>query len=270
MRFAHSLLLLCSVVAVVVKGDLATSKTIFTGVDNSDPSAQGADVFRDPRNHAKAAASIIGYSADQANFKPKEHGIQETPQAFDDFQAKASKFPGFLMQANSVRQLNLTGELNNFRDEVIKNYLPEAGKPDVAAAAFAEQIPGSSDGGSLGTRVLVLISIHGTEDNTISVAISSIRVNLSAKGDAIVIDEQYTELRQTIFGLNRGLLTSNADALAGKINTIDINTLLDRLSTNGNTAELLAWLFGSSKGCNMKFPMTSGPRRQRLFSLSHL
>ncbi|KAF9940482.1 hypothetical protein BGZ65_006861 [Modicella reniformis] len=226
-------------VAVVVKGDIVTSKAIFTGIDNSDPKAEGAEIFRNSRNHVKAIASVLKFSADENNFKPKEHGVKETSEAYRGFNTKVNTFPGLTLKERNDEPLRFTGDREQFKEEVTAYYKSLAGKSNVAAAAFVDQIPKSSDGGPLGTRELVLVSIYSDERNTVVLDISTINVRLSERDGAIEVDPQNTVLDQIILSVNQNVLVANAETLASKLPSIDVKTLLDELSTNDSSSNEL-------------------------------
>ncbi|KAK3822997.1 MAG: hypothetical protein J3Q66DRAFT_137110 [Benniella sp.] len=271
MNLVHSLLLLFS--AILVQGrSVASSKAIFIGVDNSDPNAYGADIFRDPRNHATAAASVIGFSSKQSGFRPKEQGLYATPEKYQAFLQKAGTFPGFVSTQRNTRDLRLTGDLDQFKEQISANYIPISGKADIEASAFVEQIPESTESEWSGAWTLVLVTIYGEEYNTIYVDISSIEVEVSVHGDGSVsLREQTAKLTQETLRVNADFFVHYAETLAGKIQKEDIATFKDELTTpnsEGRSQLLKDWLFGSNHACKSEFPLVH--RRQRLYPLLQL
>jgi len=264
MQLVYSLLLLCSAVALLVQGTVS-SKAIFTGVDQTKSGASSVDIFRNPSNHASAAASIIKFSAQSSNFNPKENGLEVSSEAYENFFKKVSTFPGSVLTLQQSPQLDLTGDLEQFKKQIAENYSPLSDDAEDVAAAFIEQISKPTSEGASGTWLLGLITIHGEEySERITFDLSSIEVavTVGAKG-AIKVEKQTARLQQSSFTLNSQFIVSYADTLAQRISTIDINTYEDALTTSAsNDDELNAWLCG--------FPSKSVSRRQRLYSLSQL
>jgi len=118
-----------------------SSKAIFTGVDNSNPDASRVKIFRNPRNHAAAVASIIATRAQTNFFLPKTLAREKLPNHFYKF---ASSLPTRTIFKSTRKRdffLDLTGDLNQFKELIAANYVPLSGKADYAASAFVEQIP---------------------------------------------------------------------------------------------------------------------------------
>ena len=244
--------------AILVHGQLiVSSKAIFTGVDNSDPNASGPATFSDPRNHATAAASIIELVSKQTDFKPKEQGLDATAWEYQAFFQKLTKFPGFEQLYNNLHYLELTGKLDQLKEQISAYYVPLSGKADAAASAFVEQIPESTKPGSSGTWTLVLITIHGEEDNTISVDLSSVDVKIVVKDDGSVSlkRKQTAKLYQTVVQIDSKYLIANADKLARFTPTEDVETFKEDLTTpssNDRNKLLKDWLFGSNHACEFE------------------
>ncbi|KAF9364278.1 hypothetical protein BGX34_002040 [Mortierella sp. NVP85] len=273
MNLVYSLLLLFSVVAILVQGrSVVSSKAIFIGVDKTDPNAYGAAIFRDTRNHATAVASIIGFSSKQSNFRPKEQGFDVTPREYQAFVQKAVSFPGFVLALTNPRDLKLKGGLDQFREEILANYIPISGKAEVVASAFVEQIPESTEPESSGTWTLVLVTIFGEELHQVYADISSIEVEVSVNDDGSVsLQEQTARLTQQTVQVNPRFLIDNADTLSNRIPTENIETFKDELTTpnsEGRSQLLKDWLFGSNYACKSESPLVH--RRQRLYPLLQL
>ncbi|KAK3822998.1 MAG: hypothetical protein J3Q66DRAFT_366212 [Benniella sp.] len=273
MNLVHSLLLLFLVAAILVQGrSVVSSKGIFIGVDNTDPNASGADIFRDPRNHATAAASVIGFASKQSGFRPKEQGLRTTLREFQAFHQKIVMFPGFMLTQRPYSNLDLTGDLDQFKEQISANYVSIMGKADVAATAFVEQIPESAEPESSGTWTLVLVTIYDDESNNIFVDIASIEVEVSVNGDGSVsLRAQIAKLNQSTVQVITGVLIANADRFGSAIQTKKIETFKDELTTANSEVRsqlLKDWLFGSNHACKSEFPLVH--RRQRLYPLLQL
>ncbi|KAK3806735.1 MAG: hypothetical protein J3Q66DRAFT_375061 [Benniella sp.] len=244
MNLVYSLLILLSVVAIPAQAlVVVSSKAIFTGVDNSDPDASAFDTFHDPRNHVTAVASVIEGFLKHANFRPKEHGYNETRDQYYAFERAVPTFEYFVEKSRRLGVLKLTGDLGQFQDAIADNYEPITGKADVtasavAASAFAEQIPQYVDpalSGSwnpLRSLFLVLITVHGGEDNKIGVDISAINVHIDIDESTglVAIKEQIANLRQDTFQLDPYGFVTFTERFS-MYQKVSVANILDDLST---------------------------------------
>ncbi|KAF9364279.1 hypothetical protein BGX34_002041 [Mortierella sp. NVP85] len=236
-----------------------SSKGIFIGVDNTDPNASGTAIYRDPRNHATAAASAIGFSSKQSNFRPKEQGLDATHRNYETFLEKTARFPGFEVMRRETRYLELTGDLEQFKEEILANYIPTLGKVEVVASAFVEQIPESAEPESSGDWTLVLVTIYGHESNRVFVDISSIDIEVSVNGDGSVsLQKQTARMTQHIVQVISHFFIANADMLSHRLPTENIETFKDEFTTpnsRGHSQLLKDWLFGSNYACKSESPL---------------
>ncbi|KAK3822983.1 MAG: hypothetical protein J3Q66DRAFT_136924 [Benniella sp.] len=278
MNLVYAFLLFFSVAAILVHGQLnerLSSKAIFTGVDNTDPDASRVKIFRNPRNHASAIASIIANRAQSNFFLPKTLAREKLPDHFYKF---ASSLPTRTILKSTRKRdffLDLTGDLNQFKEVITANYVPLSGKADDAASAFVEQIPQSLDTQSDESWALVLITIHGGDNDQIAFDISWINVLLSFDNGSVIIPEQTAYMSQGSYKVETDQLVRNADLLADLFSTIEVAEFEDELSTPEPEAPgqlLNDWLLGSDHTWESEsLPLIyTNRRRQNLYPLLQL
>lgn len=165
----------------------------------------------------------------------------------------------------------LTGDFGQFEEEIAANYLPISGKANVAASAFVEQIPRYEKEALSGTWTLVLITVHGGEDNKITLDFSSVNVGLTIDSDdVVVIDRQNTRLYQTVFQASTLDFVTEAQRFAEEYPKFDVVDLVDDLSTP-DSENLNQLLDASGHACEtMPQPSKYAHRRQTLYRWSQL
>ncbi|KAF9364267.1 hypothetical protein BGX34_002029 [Mortierella sp. NVP85] len=277
MNLLYAILLFFSAVILVhgQQTERLSSKAVFTGVDNTNPDASRVKIFKDPRNHATAVASIITTRAQSNLFVPNTLAREELPNHFYKF---ASSLPTRTIFKSTRKRdffLDLTGDLNQFKETIATNYVPLSGKADYAASAFVEQIPRRLDTQSDESWVLVLITIHGGDNDEISFDISWINVLLSSDNGSVIIPEQTAYMSQGSYKVETDVLVDNANLLADLFSTIEVAEFEEELSTSEPEASsqlLNDWLLGSDHTWESEsLPSTYTNRhRQRLYPLLQL
>lgn len=239
--------------------DSVSAGTIFSGVDNSDPWDTESAVFKLPKNHAKAVASILHHAAKDADFRPKDQGLEASSKAYGQFVSKVIGFHGFKTHKSEER-LDLSGDIEQFKQQIADKYRSSSGKAGIVAYVYGNQIPDTLEEQSQ-QWLLTLIALRGEEDNSVTFDLSSIPVKLSKRRDDVRLDKQTTVLRQLTFRVDGEYLEDHARKLADDIKIITVDDFLEELSTpyQGDDDDLMAWLKGSNK-----------PIRQSLYPLSQL
>ncbi|KAK3806777.1 MAG: hypothetical protein J3Q66DRAFT_392844 [Benniella sp.] len=258
--------------------EVLSSKTIFTEVDNTEQHPHLSDLFKNPKNHVTATASIVGYWAKEHKFKPKNGlgmGLGKFYE-YTDFLNDVDNTGLFNLQKRKMNQPKLTGGLDQFKEAIAAVYLPLSSvKSDVAASAFADQIPLSANPPLDGYWTLILIIIHGGEDNKVTLEFSFIvDLKISVKDGSVIIPEQTISLRQTFYQLLGDKLVEDPMSYYTKYPMIALNTLLDDLTTpklKSSNQLLDTGLDGSDLTCETKSVSSKDmPSRQRLYPLSQL
>ncbi|KAF8942491.1 hypothetical protein BGZ47_006421 [Haplosporangium gracile] len=94
MLLIKTVALLCSATAAMA-ANAVISGAILVGEDITNYSVDAAEIFRDPNNHASAAASILIYSAKSTDFSPATGEPKSLGHTLDAFVHKVATFPGF-------------------------------------------------------------------------------------------------------------------------------------------------------------------------------
>ncbi|OAQ28317.1 hypothetical protein K457DRAFT_565351 [Linnemannia elongata AG-77] len=164
MLLIKTVALLCSATATMA-ATAVVSGAIFVGKDTTEYNDSPVDIFRNPENHAAAAASILVYSANSANFHPASQEPKALGQNLIQFVTKASTFPGFLSTTIRDDILALNGSLTQF-EKVIREKLNDP----LVARAFRDLVPGYINDHSLTEWDLSLVVVTKPENsNTVTV-----------------------------------------------------------------------------------------------------
>ncbi|KAF9366784.1 hypothetical protein BGX34_007558 [Mortierella sp. NVP85] len=277
MQLVYSLLLLFSVVVIAVQGqEVAMSiKTLFTGVDNSDPNASVFDVMLEPKNHATATATILQYFAAQKDFHPKQQGLYRSADKLVEYEFIIGFFRPFVFKSKQNPVLKLEGGPIQLKEAIAAAYSPISGKADVVAAAFVDQIPSSADQSLSGIWDLAVITIHAEEDNKITLDMSTLEIGILVDNDgSVLIPPQDAGLFQVTHELDPEHLLEDIADFFDDLSKVDAETFADNFSTpnpEGSNPSLAALLFGSDHSCEDKpMPFKYTHRRQRLYRLSRL
>ncbi|KAF9366783.1 hypothetical protein BGX34_007557 [Mortierella sp. NVP85] len=276
MHLAYSFLLLFSAVAIFAHGQeivLASSKAIFTGVDHFDPDSNGLDILFNPNNHVTATASILDHFAKQQKFQPKADGVYKNDKQYLDFLDSVKNFRSFAPRKDNNVLLELTG-LDQLKEAITTAYVPLSGMSDAVASAFVEQIPSSSDPALSGYWDLILITIHGAEDNKITFELSELQVLITVNdAGSVSIPPQESLIYRDVFVVDPGYLPEDALPFLNHLSVVSATTFVDLFTSKSERRNPSpdAWFWGSDHACEGKAtPSKSAHRRQRLYTLSQL
>lgn len=260
MILVKTLLLVCTATAVLAGSriDAIVSGACMVGQDTSQDT-RGEEVFRDPRNHATAVASILRHSADRAEFRPREKGVITDPKVYEQFLKDVNNFPGFKSHHMEMERLDLQGDREQFKREVAKKYKTDRNDPWMIARAFERLLPHEMDENNQEWLLnYVVMNTQGSRggggsQKDISVEICSIMLKLDkdSNNDQTKIKKQMAEMKMQMFTVKKEYLEEHASSLAQRIRTMDARKALRELSTNGllgdddnNGGDLEAWFEG--------------------------
>ncbi|KAG0378736.1 hypothetical protein BGX24_002968 [Mortierella sp. AD032] len=225
MLLFKSLLVLCSATAVMAQraadADAVVSAAAFVGADTTDFDAQPVDIFKDVRNHATVASTVLVFSAAGANFQPSLQPVKNAASAYVEFLQKATSFPGFGEPVAVFQPLPLNNSVFQFEAsirDIIKN------DPDrfLIARGLRDLLPGYIPDSSLETWVLSYILI-GKPEGADNVYIKFARVILTLKTNkehTTIIPEQNAKLEISQVSVNALWVAQHADALVPKLDPI--------------------------------------------------
>ncbi|KAG0258220.1 hypothetical protein DFQ27_004767 [Actinomortierella ambigua] len=206
------------------------SGAIFVGEDTADPDATPSEIFKNPSNHAAAAASVLAFLAERAQFTPSEAPAKSLEQPFLDFMKRASTFSGFQMKHNAQFMVRLTGSLIQLeqmvREVVIDNKV-------LIGRGIRDLVPGYIPDKTLDMWTLSLIVIEkprGSEDVRIQLVHISLDITTDEDYTAI-IPVQRAKVMSSVFKVNQSYLTSQAEALVKIIPTMKVRRAIDFLTS---------------------------------------
>jgi len=250
-----------------------SSKAIFTGVDNSDPNASAISIFRDPKNHASAVTSILFNFSKEAAFEPKVDGLTIHAQQFFGFATLIKSCPVFQWRSNAYDpELHLTGDLNQLKEAIAAKYVPISIKADAVAAALVDQIPKSGTP-SVFLSSMILITIHGGNNNEITLDTAQLQLMIDYSSKSAVIPAQVAHLFQETYKILDGYFHADPESYAKMYPKVDVKTLTDHLTTpksKGTNQLPDVWFSGTDHTCETKPEPSKYTHRQRLYRLSQL
>ncbi|KAF9536847.1 hypothetical protein EC957_009522 [Mortierella hygrophila] len=213
MLLIKTVALLCSATAAMA-ASAVVSGAIFDGYDTTDQSASNVDIYRNPENHAAAAASVLVFSGNAVDFHPASQEPKALGQSLGAFVSKASAFPGFLLTSTVEQNLALNGSLTQF-EKIIREKLNDP----LTARAFRDLVPGYIQDKSLKEWILSLIVLSKPEGSD-TVNLKLIHVSLIIHSDdtqTAIIPEQTARLIIADLKVLANVLVQNADRFASSI-----------------------------------------------------
>ncbi|KAK3823001.1 MAG: hypothetical protein J3Q66DRAFT_385493 [Benniella sp.] len=262
MLLLKALLLVVSATTVLASGriDAIVSGATLVGEDTSNRDSRGEEVFKDPRNHPAAVASILRFSADRAEFRPREKGVITDPKVYDHFLKDVYNFPGFQAHHQQRMQLDLQGDHEQFKREVAKKYKSDRNDPNQMANEFEQLLPQQMDHDNqewlLNYVVMNTKNNQGGEDQSeIMVEICTIMLQLTkGSNDETKIKRQTAHMTMNAFNVKKEYLTDHAQQLSQRIQTMRTRKALRDLSSTGQLggeeyemaeeSELEGWFHG--------------------------
>ncbi|KAF9341396.1 hypothetical protein BGZ91_008771 [Linnemannia elongata] len=223
MLLIKTVALLCSATAAMA-ATAVVSGAIFVGEDTTEYTDSPADIFRVPENHAAAAASILVYSANSANFHPASQEPKALGQNLIPFVTKASTFPGFLSTRIRDDNLALNGSLTQF-EKVIREKLNDP----LVARALRDLVPGYINDHSLTEWDLSLVVVTKPENsNTVTITFARVTLTIhSDKTQTAYIPEQTARLIVSEHKVLENVLIVNADRFATSIPVYKVRDFID-------------------------------------------
>lgn len=197
----------------------------FFGEDTTE-SHKPVDIFKNPINHATAAASILVFAAKQTGFRPSEKSAESLAKSVDAFERKISTFPGFTRNDDITVYLQLEDHttVEEFR-QAIRDLLEWVSHIDKIAFKFAELLPLNlePERNSLEKWILSLIVLDKPEDsNDVRIQLAHITLNIAFDKTTAFIPNQEARVFFSDFQLDPSVLYANADRLAENISIVDV------------------------------------------------
>ncbi|ORZ28089.1 hypothetical protein BCR41DRAFT_406264 [Lobosporangium transversale] len=225
-------------------GEAIVSYTRLSGEDTTDPDAKvGIDIFKDFRNHAAAAASILVYSAEVVDYRPQEKGIIYDDKIYGRYKQEIANFKGFNLNElyEAIMSKGYQSGINDAKEVAeifVKRLLPWRLYGLVARATeqwrlsqvVVRNIWKKEDegGGDLGG--------NDPEERSVLVEIIDLSLRLEIDqetGYVEIASNQKAAIRTAAWSVNGLYLKRYAKTLAQKILIWSVEEANERLSTGG-------------------------------------
>ncbi|KAG0203884.1 hypothetical protein BGX28_003984 [Mortierella sp. GBA30] len=263
MLLVKSLLLVCSAVAVMAQGtpDAIVAGALFVGKDTTSAGASPADIFRDPENHAAAAASILMFSASSAKYHPSEQNSPSLLQGYSGFTSKAKTFPGFIQTTIFQKGVHLNGSFTQLEKEIRENY--DSSDAALIARSLRDLIPGFVQDKSLVEWLLSLMIISKPDGaDTVTVKFVELLFKISSdKSHTTYIPEQTATLSNTELNIIPSTLSTNADQFGKKVPIVQVPAFVQYFTSPKTFGEPSAW-FERDSGSNRQQTTVTSRHRQ--------
>ncbi|KAG0235826.1 hypothetical protein BGW42_004669 [Actinomortierella wolfii] len=210
------------------------------GSFSSDPTAEAVEIYRNPRNHADAIASILSYAGNQTNFHPSS-GVQKPTESFHDYVKKIDSFPAFTPTFHNSK----SSKLASIRPQVMAEAVIDAyrGILDLDAKTIIESIKKIARTVQSSTRAeetntlfsQVTLKKHDDSDKyTLSIFYTSFRMSRvedAGRFKTDISEDQEFVIHRTVYDVNTSVLVANAANFARTIATVPVLEWLQDISS---------------------------------------
>jgi len=217
MLFAKALLIACSAAIVLAKNrpDAIVSGAIFAGKDTTENNAHKTDIFRDPRNHATAAASILVYGAKSANFNPSNQDQKTLVSHFDGFEHKVNNFPGFTESATLESRISIDSTLLGLEHAIHREYDNPDGR--LVARGIRDLVPGEIRDRDMKEWLLSLVVVskpRGTNHVTVKLVQLCLKLESEGNNGMTRIPKQNADLKIAEYRVDADVLEKHSKKFA--------------------------------------------------------
>ncbi|KAF9164747.1 sterol homeostasis protein [Actinomortierella ambigua] len=184
MRLSKAFIFIASA-TVAFSYEAVVSRGIFVGKDTTDKHANSTDIYKNPRNHATAAASILVHVAKTIGYDPH---TQDPAKAAENFARFEMRWPGlmgfrFLDQAGIL--LNFSSSLDDLQRQIQLAYDPYANVS--VARSLCQLVPTSTTIRTAKVWTLSLVTIDQTmSSGDTRATLISLSLDLNIAGDGKV------------------------------------------------------------------------------------
>lgn len=188
--------------------------------------ATGVDLWKNPANHADAAATVLTYSGKQVDFIPSL-GLANQADKFNAYVRKISTFPGFVIENSQETGENVTSQNVDTMIGQIKNAYVGFATADLngivdSIEAMANSILNKSTTDS-DKSLFSQDTISKTNNSTyITVFYATLHMHLDQQGKKTYIQQSYRIFR-TLIRVNTTYLVTFADKLNSMIGDGDLD-----------------------------------------------
>lgn len=179
--------------------------------------ATGVELFRNPANHADAAATVMTYSGTKANFIPAL-GLKDQAGQFNDYVRRIATFPGFFTEKSEETGQKVTSSDVNIMIDQIKAAYTGFATADLdgivdSVQKMAKSILNKSSKES-DKAIFSQDTIHKVDNSHyITIFFAHLDMKETSSGKKTYIEQSYRIFR-TVIRVNTTYLVTFADKLA--------------------------------------------------------
>ncbi|KAG0270658.1 hypothetical protein DFQ27_000008 [Actinomortierella ambigua] len=205
--------------SVAFARDAVLSRGVFVGVDTTEKNASPIEVFRNPMNHATAAASVIRRQAERTFFLPHKMGPAELCGSFDRWKDTVIQFPGFKMTRRPrPEDVVMEGEAGKL-GKALQRGLTALSVPHATDVAFEfiDLIPEKLEDRSLKEFVLSVMVIEKPKNSQeVMVRLVELLIELESSmfSKKVSIPDQTIRLKLVEMKVDKDFMQRNAQTLA--------------------------------------------------------
>ncbi|KAH7039360.1 hypothetical protein BKA57DRAFT_473525 [Linnemannia elongata] len=183
----------------------------------SPTKATGVELFRNPANHADAAATVMTYSGTKANFIPAL-GLKDQAPRFNDYVRRIATFPGFFTERSEETGEQTTSQNVDLMIDQIKSAYVGFATADLdgiidSVQRMANSILNKSSKES-DKAIFSQDTIHKVNNtNYITIFYATLDMKENQQGKKTYIEQSYRIFR-TVIRVNTTYLVTFADQLA--------------------------------------------------------
>jgi hypothetical protein len=212
---------------IVQGNEKSVSGAFLVGDDTTNYNDSAVEIFRNPKNHVGAVASIIYYSAGVASFDPYTQTLDEAANGLGEFYRKLGTFPGFTLVGTKdesfdvVDYVDLTEKIKSF-------YTIDEGKITIATRGG---LSATLQHAHTGTKVYSYIYVAITGGDKVGLRLLGFSVSVDHDSrEKVFIPSQNLTLRTITYETN-GTIVTTADRLAREIPIKQYSELVNMITT---------------------------------------
>ncbi|KAG0234125.1 hypothetical protein BGW42_006865 [Actinomortierella wolfii] len=249
--------------------DAVISQGIVRGFDYADPNATPLQVFKQPRNHLVAVASILQFQGYLNHFTPHSQVPAKSTKAFKAFEESLQTSPFWRRTATYVKWPKVKeGGLDDLR-HALRSSLYEKEYHHQTANRLADMVPTTIPDADLKRWILSIVAIqrHMFPDDKITIGLAKLGLDLEVEDDGdddnsgdcdvnsederllqwigkpkrggnkkVRVPRQVADLDVSVYEVDRNVLIDNAESLAKQIKPVSLDRFIEFFTTRDQGA----------------------------------
>ncbi|KAG0258971.1 hypothetical protein DFQ27_004356 [Actinomortierella ambigua] len=223
MRLAKSLVVFAAA-TVALAQDAIISRGFFVGEDTSTPGARGPEVFRNPKNHAIAAASLLKHAASRVNYVPHSQLPSKTCESYSLFQEKLRTSLALSDGDLYWVTLKLKGGASDLQDKIQQQY-PYDNEASIARQ-LRHALPWFIRDATLKKWQLTVVLIRKPKDSDDRVIVELVSIGLlldTTRNGVVEIPEQEAIFVTKQYEMKTNFVVERADRLFDVVGVTSLN-----------------------------------------------